>query len=327
MDATEVIPAIPERSSGPMVFPFLTEAVRQSGKPSETHAKRQVAALHYRSANAIRVRLTHNWDYLHGLDFGGAVAAFAFAGGAINLDELCEVAAVAKRVGNRGTVRLKAVRGDLEARPCGSVPKALDKDIRRLLIAFAHRDVEHQLGMPLDGNEGVAVPEVLIVLRPDTLFFFPDIGPNFICFHVAYFDVADLVCHDSLAFLTGQGEQLQDRGVVNVRGAFDAGYTVAFQQKPQNHLGLLYGQVHAVQWLVARLQEGFRALAALESLRTLSVASLAFAFDPAGMTGHGNPLEIRNQKPDNEFADSFGFGCTIYKPWSVLKHWLGLFAS
>jgi hypothetical protein len=27
-----------------------------------------------------------------------------------------------------------------------------------------------------------------------------------------------------------------------------------------------------------------------------------------------NPLEIRSLKPDNEFADSFGFGCTIYSP-------------
>jgi hypothetical protein len=38
-------------------------------------------------------------------------------------------------------------------------------------------------------------------------------------------------------------------------------------------------------------------------------------------------LEIRNQKPDNEFADSFGFGCTIYSPgqcfntgWGFLLH-------
>jgi hypothetical protein len=77
----------------------------------------------------------------------------------------------------------------------------------------------------------------------------------------------------------------------------------------------------------ARFQEGSRALAALEPLSTFAVASIAFALYPAGMTGHGNPLEIRNRKPDNEFADSFGFGCTIYKPWSVLQHWPGLFAS
>jgi hypothetical protein len=41
-------------------------------------------------------------------------------------------------------------------------------------------------------------------------------------------------------------EELQNCGVVNFRRAFDARNGIAFEHEPENHFGLLDGQVHAV---------------------------------------------------------------------------------
>jgi hypothetical protein len=77
--------------------------------------------------------LTHDWDYLHRTYFGRTVSAFAFAGGAIDLDELGEVAAVVQGVADRGTVRLEAVCGDLEPSSRRAVAKSFDDDIMSIV--------------------------------------------------------------------------------------------------------------------------------------------------------------------------------------------------
>ncbi len=146
--------------------------------------------------------------------------------------------------------------------------------------------------MALDPHEHVAVAEVLIILRPHALLLLADVAPEFVTFHVSHLDVANPFGHDPLALLTSEHQKLQNRGVVNFGGSFDAGHAVTFEQQPQNHLGFLHGQVHAVQVILARLQERLGALAALIALATLTVAALALTFDPAGMAGHRN-LRLR----------------------------------
>ena len=157
--------------------------------------------------------------------------------------------------GDRGAIRRESVRGDLERRPRCRVTHAFNEYIRGALVALAHRDVEDQLGVPLDCHEHVAVAEILIVVRADALLLPTDEAPHFVAFDVAHFDVADFIGHDALALLASQHQQLEDRCVVNFGNAFDARYGVAFQQEPQNHLGLLDGQVHPVQRLLRAAPE------------------------------------------------------------------------
>ena len=64
MDASEVIPAVPEHNGCAVVLPPFTEGIREPREATEAHAQGQVRAFDNRRANAIRVRLTHNWDYL-----------------------------------------------------------------------------------------------------------------------------------------------------------------------------------------------------------------------------------------------------------------------
>jgi hypothetical protein len=56
--------------------------------------------------NAFGVGLTHDGDHLNGMDFSAAVSALALRRGAVDFDELREVAAVVQRgeVLNHGTV-------------------------------------------------------------------------------------------------------------------------------------------------------------------------------------------------------------------------------
>ena len=60
-----------------------------------------------RSANAFGIGVTHDWDYLHGLYFGGAVPFLAPLRVPINLDEFGEVAAVMQRIPDGRFVRSK----------------------------------------------------------------------------------------------------------------------------------------------------------------------------------------------------------------------------
>jgi hypothetical protein len=85
--------------------------------------------------------LTHDWDYLHGLHFGGAVPAFSLAGSAIYLDEHGEVAAVAQRVGDRVAIRRKAVRGDLETLAGRGVSDAFNECVRGVLVSLSDSDI------------------------------------------------------------------------------------------------------------------------------------------------------------------------------------------
>lgn len=94
-------------------------------------------ALHNRSADAFGVGLAHDPDHLRRLHFGGAVAAFTFTGGTIDLDELSEVATITQKAWDRVLIRLESVSCDLEGRPCGGVPQTLNEAVSRLLIAFS----------------------------------------------------------------------------------------------------------------------------------------------------------------------------------------------
>ncbi len=67
--------------------------------------------------------------------------------------------------------------------------------------------------------------------------------------------------------------------------------------------------------ILTRLQERLGALAALIPLSSFTVASLAFTFDAAGMTGHARfPLESRWPKADNGLAESVRLRSRGFKP-------------
>lgn len=70
--------------------------------------------------------------------------------------------------------------------------QAFNEDVSRSLIPLAQCKVENQFGMPLDCDEGVSVPKVLIVFWTDALLLFPDVGPKFVTFDVAYRDIPNL---------------------------------------------------------------------------------------------------------------------------------------
>src|SRR5579872_5247976 len=114
MNPAKVVIGEVQAVGGPKVVPLFTEGIRQSGKAAHLSTNGEVLALDNRGTDTARIGTAHNWDHLRAGDFGGAVAAFAFARRAIHFDELREIAAVMQRCGDCGTIRLEAVRGHLE---------------------------------------------------------------------------------------------------------------------------------------------------------------------------------------------------------------------
>jgi hypothetical protein len=100
--AAEIVKREPARDSRPVVLPLLGESIREPRESPVTHARAQIAALNNRGANALGIRLSEDWDHLHGSNLSGAVSSFAFAGSAIDLNEFGVAAdSIMERVGNR----------------------------------------------------------------------------------------------------------------------------------------------------------------------------------------------------------------------------------
>src|SRR6202521_4021071 len=191
-----------------------------------------------------------------------------------------------QRRGDRGAIRLESVRGDLERSRGRSLPHAFDERVSGALIALTHGDIQHQLGMPLNRNKSVAVAKVLIVLGTDVLFLLSDKTPNLIALHVAHLDITDLLSHDALRFLASEYQEFQNRGVVNFSDPLDGRNAGTFQQKPENHLGLLDGQVHTAQRYTARLRECSLALKATKAQASVAIFSESLAFEGTGGADH-----------------------------------------
>src|SRR4051794_28264845 len=111
MNAAKVVEGKPKRDRCPVVLPLFAEGVGEPSESTGAHAQAEIGPLDNRSADALRVGLAHDWDYLHRSDFGRAVALLSVLRSTIHLDELSEVAPVVQRRGDRRTVRSKSVRG------------------------------------------------------------------------------------------------------------------------------------------------------------------------------------------------------------------------
>jgi len=124
--------------------------------------------------------------------------------------------AKSQRGGDRRFVGYEAVRRDLKVRRGCRVPDTFNEHIRRGLITFAHRNVQHQFTVALDSYKNVAVSKVLIVFGAHALFLFTDEAPQFIALHVADFHVDDLPGHDAFALFAREHQEFENRFLMNV---------------------------------------------------------------------------------------------------------------
>lgn len=193
--------------------------------------------------------MAHNWDHLRAGDFGGAIAAFAFARCPIDLDELGEVTAVMQRGGNRGTVRLEAVRGHLKVLMSGRLAQAFDENVRGGLVAAAQSEVKNEFGISFDGNETVGVPNAAIVrfLGALVAFLLLHEAPNLIALNIFHRHVHDQAARDGGALFTGQRQQLHDGVAVQVRDPLGTADGVAFDQQAKSEYDPILGNVASGQ--------------------------------------------------------------------------------
>jgi hypothetical protein len=153
------------------------------------------------------------------------------------------------------------------------------------LIALAHRDIQDELAMAFDPHEHVAVTKQLVVIGPDALLLLANEGPNLVALDITHLDIPDLFSHDAFALFADKNEQFQDGRVMDFGSAFNARHAVSFEQEPQDHLGLVDWQIHAVKRRITCIGEYLAALVALVTLAILAFTELA-AFGSAVVAGH-----------------------------------------
>jgi hypothetical protein len=288
VDAAEVVESVPERYSGPVVFPLFAEGVRQPSESAGAHTDGKILSFHDRGANAFRIGIATNWDHLRTGDFGRAVAGFAFARIAVDLDEHRVIDVISESVRDGRSVRGKSIGSDLErgTRRDG-IADALDEGVRGQLVALTHCNVQHQLCVPLYSNERVAVAQVLIVFGTNALFLLADEAPQLVKFHVLHLHVADVTAHDAFTLLASENEQFQNRFLMNVCQTDHARNTVTFQQELQDEFGFVNRQVHTIQGVVAGIREHLPALRALVALAIPTLPKAA-TFGTAVVAGHAD---------------------------------------
>ena len=75
VNAAKVVESEPACNSSPVVLPFLRERIREARKAARSHSDAEVLPFNDRSADALGIGLTENWDSLHGRDFSGGVSS------------------------------------------------------------------------------------------------------------------------------------------------------------------------------------------------------------------------------------------------------------
>jgi len=301
VDTPKVVPGVPENDGSPVMIETLRERICEPRKSTQAHSQGEIAALDYRSADTLRIGLPHDWDHLHGSDFGGRVPRFAFLGASVNLDELGEASKpVVQHRGDCRLVRNESVRRDLKRRACRSMSQAFHENVRGRLVALAHRYVQDELAMAFDSDEHVAVTEQRIVIGPNALLFFPNEAPHLIALQIAHRHVTDFGGHDAFALLADQKQELQNRGVMNFRCAFDTRNGIAFEQEPENHLSFLHREIHAVKRIGVRFSECLAAVAALVARQAVAVFAVLPAFRSAIVARHFGDLAFFEQERQND---------------------------
>jgi hypothetical protein len=82
--------------------------------------------------------------------------------------------------------------------------------------SLAHRDIQHQFRVLVDGHERIAIAQVLIVLGTNTFFFLAEEAPNLVALHVPNGNVPNgnvpnVAAHDFFALLASNRQEFQDR--------------------------------------------------------------------------------------------------------------------
>ncbi len=88
MNAPNVLPAVEQRGCCPVVFPLSTERVGEPREPAILHSQTEIGPLDNRRAHARRIGLAHDWDYLDGLQFCGAVPLLSVLECSVDLNQL-----------------------------------------------------------------------------------------------------------------------------------------------------------------------------------------------------------------------------------------------
>ncbi len=232
-------------------------------------------------------------------------------GRAVDLDEHGEVASVFKGVRDRLSVRRKPIGCNLKLAAHG-LTQPFDEDVCRGPVSLAHGDIEHQLAMPLDCHERVAIAKVRVVVGTHALLFFLNKAPRFVTFHIPHFNIANLASHQAFGSFTCQYQEFEERCVVDASKPLNARNRATLQKHFESFGRGVHASVHPIQGIVAGVCEDLAALLALVPLAILARAEFS-AFGSAIVAGHVD-LDLSSGRVQNGSGPrmpSSGFGLRL----------------
>jgi hypothetical protein len=131
--------------------------------------------------------------------------------------------------------------------------------------------VKHQFRVALDANEHVAIAQILVVFGPNALFFFAQERPDFIAFHIAHRDIANVSTHDLFALLASEIQEFQDRVAVQFGRSLNAAHAGTLQKHSDREQRHFRRDGHCAQWLRVFFGIRFAALGATETAKAIAM--------------------------------------------------------
>lgn len=219
------------------------------------------------------------------------------------LDQLREVYLLRAEAEDNGVlIGLEPIRCDLEtASGCGG--DLLSERYRVAFGATAQVPREYQLAIAFDCDERPSVSDssFLFTLPRLGLFLHPDVSPKLVALDIPYAETVDALREESVALLTCQRQEIQNRSRVHLGNPRSAVNRATLDQVLQDAHGLLLGQDHVAEWPLMRLGESLAALLAAIALQTIAVFAKFLRWLIAGWAVHFvSSLEQRKSIKDSK---------------------------
>ena len=307
MNTAEIVISEVQGNGGFQVRPFLAECIRQAGKSSARHAKREVLPFNERRADMLGVGIAESNLGYNLRDWAWGVPPF----GAIELSmieqlhKLREIHVQPKAHRHSRRVVNKAVRGELSRR--GETLVQVPQECRRIVPrSFAHQERRNEFGFFINRHEDVLIANFRRIGRAHANALLLNVSPDFVYLQVSRLESAHPGIHQTGAALPGHDEQAHDRVAVESGQPFRGSDRAALKKAMQRPFRRVCAGTHRAKGRFGlRFGKGRLAGIAAPALdSTLAVgaeplAGLVLAFG----AGHDfSPLDFCGKKPHTHFG-------------------------
>ena len=314
MNASEIVSAELQSTSGFQVCQFLAVRVRKSSEAPKRHSQRQVRSLDMTCGYALGVGSPisyPNYDFYH---FRGRISSsrIMLAIIAIQLYHLRVIRLACKHVLNAALIESKAVSSELESMILGNrIFQAAKKLVGSFTIPLAHGVSGNEFRCRVNRHEHPSIAKFGRVASANVPSLLSHERPNLIAFNGRRPKVTHPRLHKPFAMLTSFNDDSQNGVAVQLRDALGASNASSFQQQLNGKQRLIVRDGHSFQQSLVIFGKSLSAKLATKALQSIAVLPKLVTRNVAVIAIHSfnlqQPLAVCQENTRDNTSPSRGF--------------------